>query len=181
MNQYKRLERRTGYSGSFLNMFIDTVQLPNEHIIELEFIDHPGAAAIVPVDEDGNIIMVRQFRYAASGYLYEIPAGKLDNGEAPELCAARELQEETGYRSEKLVPLGFIWTTPGFTNERIWLYLARDLEACAQALEANEVLTVEKIPAREVIEDAKAGRISDGKTVCALLRAEPLLKEAGIL
>ena len=131
MNQYKRIERRTGYSGSFLNMFIDTVQLPNEHIIELEFIDHPGAAAIVPVDKGGNIIMVRQFRYAASGYIYEIPAGKLDHGEAPELCAARELQEETGYRSEKLVPLGFIWTTPGFTNERIWLYLAHDLEPSA--------------------------------------------------
>ena len=115
MNQYKRLERRTGYSGSFLNMFIDTVQLPNEHIIELEFIDHPGAAAIVPVDEDGNIIMVRQFRYAASGYIYEIPAGKLDNGEAPELCAARELQEETGYRSEKT-------RTPWIHLDNAWIY-----------------------------------------------------------
>ena len=96
MTQYKRMERKKGYSGKFLNMFIDTVQLPNEHVIELELIEHPGAAAVVPVDAEGNIIMVRQFRYAASGHIYEIPAGT-DADEAPEVCAARELQEETGY------------------------------------------------------------------------------------
>ncbi len=135
MTQYERIERKTGYMGKFINMFIDKVRLPNQHIIELEFIDHPGASAVVPVDNDGNIIMVRQFRYAASGFILEIPAGKIDAGEAPEICAARELQEETGYRSDHLEPLGFIWTTPGFTNEKIWLYLAQGLQACEQALE----------------------------------------------
>ena len=181
MTQYERIERKTGYMGKFINMFIDKVRLPNQHIIELEFIDHPGAAAVVPIDNDGNIIMLRQFRYAASGFILEIPAGKIDAGEAPETCAARELQEETGYRSDHLEPLGFIWTTPGFTNEKIWLYLAQDLQECEQALEDNEVLTVEKVPARQAIEDAKQGRINDGKTACALLRAEPLLKAAGII
>mgnify|MGYP001207177271 FL=1 len=181
MTQYERIERKDGYIGKFINMFIDKVRLPNQHIVELEYIDHPGAAAIVPVDHDGNIIMVRQFRYAASGFVWEIPAGKLDAGEAPEICAARELQEETGFRAKQMEPLGYIWTTPGFTNEKIWLYLARDLEPCEQALEDSEVLTVEKVPASQAIEDAKQGRINDGKTVCALLRAEPLLKEAGLI
>ena len=181
MTQYERIERKNGYIGKFINMFVDKVRLPNQHIVELEYIDHPGAAAIVPIDDEGNVIMVRQFRYAASGFVWEIPAGKLDNGEKPERCAYRELQEETGFRAQQWDPLGFIWTTPGFTNEKIWLYLARDLEPCAQALEDSEVLTVEKVPARKAIADAKQGRINDGKTVCALLRAEPLLREAGLI
>jgi ADP-ribose pyrophosphatase len=181
MSEYKRLDRKTGYSGNFLNMFIDKVQLPNDHVVDLEFIDHPGAAAVVALDDDGCIIMVRQFRYAASGFILEIPAGKLDAAEEPSTCAARELQEETGYTSNALEPLGFIWTTPGFTNEKIWLYLATNLKKSTQALEDNEVLTVEKIPAAQVIEDAKSGRINDGKTVIALLRAEPLLKASGVI
>ena len=181
MSDFKRLDRKTGYSGKFLNMFIDKVRLPNDHVIDLEFIDHPGAAAVVPLDSDGCIIMVRQFRYAASGFILEIPAGKIDSGEAPEICAARELEEETGYKSGSLEPLGFIWTTPGFTNEKIWLYLAQDLEESSQALEENEVLTVKRIPAAQAIADAKSGLINDGKTVTALLRAEPILKASGII
>ena len=181
MTEYKLLERKTGYSGKFLNMFIDKVHLPNDHVVELEFIDHPGAAAVVALDDDGSIIMVRQFRYAASGFILEIPAGKIDSGESPEICAKRELEEETGYTSGSLESLGFIWTPPGFTNEKIWLYLARNLQKSKQALEDNEVLTVERIPAIEAIEDAKSGRINDGKTVTALLRAEPLLKASGLI
>jgi ADP-ribose pyrophosphatase len=181
MTDYERIERKNGYLGKFINMFIDKVRLPNNHIIDLELIEHPGAAAIVPVDDDGNIIMVRQFRYATSGFILEIPAGKLDQAESPEICAGRELEEETGFRSSKLEPLGFIWTTPGFTNEKIWLYLALNLKETEQALEDNEVLSVEKVPAHKAIEDAKQGRISDSKTVCALLRAEPLLRKAGLL
>jgi len=181
MTEYERISRETGYRGKFLNMFIDTVRLPNDHVIDLEFIDHPGASAVVPVDSEGNIIMVRQFRYAASGFIWEIPAGKLDPGETPEVCAARELKEEVGYSCETLKPLGFIWTTPGFTNEKIWLYLATSLEKCEQALEESEVLTVEKIPVSKAIEDARSGRINDGKTVTALLRAEPLLQAAGLI
>ena len=181
MSEYERIERKNGYMGNFINMFIDKVRLPNKHIVDIEYIDHPGAAAIVPVDNDGNIIMVRQFRYAASGFIWEIPAGKIDNGEAPEICAARELQEETGFSCDQLEPLGFIWTTPGFTNEKIWLYLARNLELCTQALEDSEVLTVEKVPVSKAIEDAKKGLINDAKTVCGLLRAEPFLKQSGLI
>ena len=129
----------------------------------------------------GNIVGPFLTRLATSGFILEIPAGKLDQAEAPETCAARELEEETGFRSRKLEPLGFIWTTPGFTNEKIWLYLALELEETNQALEDNEVLTVEKVAAHKAIEDAKQGRISDSKTVCGLLRAEPLLRKAGLL
>ena len=172
MNQYKRLERRTGY-GSFLNMFIDTVQLPNEHIIELEFIDHPGAAAIVPVDEDGNIIMVRQFRYAASGYIYEIPAGKLGQwGSTGALCRPGASRgNRLSFR--KTVPLDSFGQRLDLPMKGSGFYLARDLEACAQALEANEVFNCREDTSPPSHRRCQSSRISDGKTVCALLRGSP--------
>ena len=95
---------------------------------------------------DDRVLLVRQYRYATAGYLLEIPAGKLDDGEEPASCAARETEEETGFRPDRLEPLGWIWTTPGFTDEKIWLYLARELRPSTQRLESHEVLTVERIP-----------------------------------
>jgi ADP-ribose pyrophosphatase len=134
-------------------------------------IRHPGAAAVVPIDEAGRVLLVRQYRYAASGWLLEVPAGKLDDGEPPERCAVREVEEETGHRPRELEPLGWIWTTPGFTDEKIWLYLARGLESTRQNLQADEVLKVERFPFAEAVQMAASGVIRDGKSVCALLRA----------
>ncbi len=157
---------------------MDRVELPNGQTAKLEVISHPGAAAMVPLSDNGEVFLVRQYRYATGSWLLEVPAGKLDPGEEPELCAAREVEEEIGYRAGELIPLGWIWTTPGFTDEKIWLYLARGLELSEQNLETDEVLTVESIPFAEAVAKVHGGEICDGKSVCALLRAEYYLRNA---
>jgi len=175
MNQGKTLDQHQIYKGKVVDLSVDRVELPNGGVTELEVIRHPGAAAMVPLTANGDVLLVRQYRYAIKGWLLEVPAGKLDPGEAPEICAARELEEEVGHRPGELVSLGWIWTTPGFTNERIWLYLARDLVAGRQDLEGDEVLTVESVPLGQAVAKAHEGEICDGKSVCALLRAAALL------
>jgi ADP-ribose pyrophosphatase len=159
---------------------LDTVVLPNGHQTDLEIVRHPGAAAVVPVlDPAGGgepeVVLVRQYRHASSGYLLEIPAGKLDPGEAPEHCAKRELCEEVGFEADTLVPMGVIWTTPGFSNERIWLYAARGLRPATQHLEADEVITVMRLPLAEAIRRAGCGLIDDAKSAIALLRVRYFL------
>ncbi len=175
MTDPETLSRREIHNGRIVRLSVDTVRLPNGRVHELEMIRHPGAAAVVPVLDDGNVILVRQYRYATGGWLLEVPAGKLDAGEPPETCAAREVEEETGYRVGKLDSLGWIWTTPGFTDERIWLYLARDLTASTQDLQQDEVLSVVTIPLEEAVGKAARGEIADGKSVAALFRASRAL------
>ena len=162
---------REAWRGRMLTLNVDTVNLPNGLTVDLEIVRHPGAAAVVPVDKDNHVILVRQVRHATGGWLLEVPAGKLDHGEAPEVCAARELEEEAGVVAGKLVPMGSIWTTPGFSDERIWLYLATDLVQAQQDLDVDEVLTIERLPLKEAVERALSGDIDDAKSVCALLRA----------
>jgi ADP-ribose pyrophosphatase len=167
----ERLAIREIFRGSTVRLDVDRVRLPNGKEMDFEIIHHVGAAAVVPILPSGEVLLVRQYRYATGGYLLEIPAGKLDPGEGPEACARRELSEETGHRPGELTPLGWIWTTPGFTDEKIWLYLATDLEETRQELEDDEILTLEKIPLEEAVARAASGEIHDSKTVCALLRA----------
>ena len=159
------------YDGRIVKLDVERVDLPNGNAVTLELIRHPGAAAVIPVDDDGRAVLVRQYRHATGGYLLEVPAGTLDPGESPEACARREVEEETGFRAERLEPLGWIWTTPGFTDERIWLYLATGLMATAAAPESDEVITVERLPLAEAARRAASGEITDAKSVCALLRA----------
>ena len=159
------------YKGRVVDLRLDTVQLPNGHQTDLEVIRHPGAAAVVPIDAEGNVVLVRQYRHATGGTILEVPAGKLDPGEDPADCARRETAEEVGLQVGELVPMGFIWTTPGFTDERIWLFVARDLQPTAQALEPDEVLQVERMPLADALQLAANGGITDGKSICALLRA----------
>jgi ADP-ribose pyrophosphatase len=125
----------------------------------------------VPLLADGTVLMVRQYRHTVGDWLLEVPAGKLATGESPEACARRELEEEAGVRAGELVPLGWIWMTPGFCDERIWLFLARDLSAGSQRLEEDEALAVERLPLAEAERRALAGELWDAKSVCALLRA----------
>jgi len=167
----ERIDRREIFAGRVVRLSVDRVRLPNGNVTELELIRHPGAAAAVPLASDGTVLLVRQYRYAASDWLLEVPAGKLDPGEGPEPCALREVEEETGYRPGRLDSLGWIFTTPGFTDEKIWLYLALDLVATRQELQHDEVLTVVRMPLAEAVERAAAGEIRDAKSVCALLRA----------
>ncbi len=175
MSDGERLERRSIYKGSIVDLSVDRVRLPNGHVMDLELIRHRGAAAVVPVDAERNVLLVRQYRYASGGWLIEVPAGKLDGGEPPETCAAREVEEETGHRALKLTPMGWIWTTPGFTDERIWLYLATGLEPTRANLQPDEVLTVERMPLDRAVELAARGEIRDAKSVCALLRVPRFL------
>ena len=171
MSDAERLGETQLYRGRIVDLRLERVRLPNGSICELEIIHHRGAAAAVPVDSEGNVLLVRQYRHATGGWLLEVPAGKIDGGEPPETCALREVEEETGFKPGRLVPLGWIWTTPGFTDERIWLFLALDLASGRQTLEEDEALTVLRIPLEEAVAMATRGDIQDAKSVCALLRA----------
>src|SRR6185503_7070524 len=168
---FELLESRTVFEGRVLGLEVDRVRLQNGRVSELEVVRHPGAVAIAAVTAGGELLLVRQFRYATRDWLLEVPAGKLDPGEEPDAAAARELEEETGYRAGRLEPLGWVWTTPGFSNEVIHLYLALDLEPARQALQDDEVLTVERLPLVEAVERALDGRLQDSKSVCCVLRA----------
>ena len=176
MSDFELLDRKPIFKGRVVDLSVDEVRIPNGNTCELEMIRHPGAAAVVPVTEAGQVLLVRQFRYAAGGWLLEIPAGKLDAGEAPQVCTRREVEEETGFRTGRLVPMGWIWTTPGFTDEKIWLYLATELTEATQNLQSDEVLTVESMPLDDAVELAASGEIRDAKSVCALLRARRHLR-----
>jgi ADP-ribose pyrophosphatase len=167
--------RKRVYEGKILNIELDQVTLPNGHKMELEMIHHPGAAAVVPLQEDGNVIMIYQYRYAAGGFIYEIPAGKLHPGEDPLECAKRELEEETGYQAKKYQPLVSFLTTPGFCDEIIHIYLAQSLTPGAQNLEESEVLEVKKIPLKKALQMIEEGQIKDGKTIIGLQSAHLLI------
>lgn len=159
------------HHGRVVHLFVDTVTLPNGHTTALEVIKHPGAAAVVPFLDPDTILLVRQYRHAVGGYLLEIPAGKLDAGEAPERCAARETEEETGHRAGRLEKLGAILTTPGFTDEIIHLYAGYDLVPTTAALEADEDLTVLTMSFADALAMVERGEITDAKTMSALLLA----------
>ena len=159
------------HKGRVVHLFEDTVRLPNGHVATLDMIRHPGAAAVVPFVDAATVLLVRQFRHAAGGFLLEAPAGKLDPGEAPEACAARETEEEAGYRAGRLEKLGAILTTPGFTDEIIHLYAGFDLVPVPAQLEVDEVLTVERVPFADAVAMVERGEIQDAKTMSALLLA----------
>ncbi len=165
---------RRVYSGRVLNLDVDTVRYPDGSSGELEMIRHPGAAAVVPVlsgaeAADPQILLIRQYRYATGGTIWEIPAGRLEPGEAPEACARRELMEEAGALAGRLEKLTTIYTTPGFTDERIHLFAAYDLVAGQPRREADEFLEVTPQPLSRVLGLIKDGELCDAKTVCAVL------------
>lgn len=153
-----------------IDVTTEIVDLPNGRRVEFDLVRHPGAAAVVPFLDDGRVLLIRQFRFATGGEIMEIPAGKLDPGEAPEVCAARELEEETGYRAGRLERLGSIWTTPGFCDEIIHLFAAFDLEPTEQRLEPDEIIELVPTPLDAAL-DALSGPVVDGKTATALLLA----------
>ncbi len=172
----KLLERRAAYEGRMLHVYSDRVEIGGRETTR-EVVLHPGACAILPVTEKKEILFVRQYRYAAEETLLEIPAGKIDPGEAPDVCAARELTEETGFRAERLRKLGAVFTTPGFCNEKIHLYLADRLVPAHQHLDTDEFLDVVKIPLDEALEMIRNGEISDAKTLAAFAIAAGRLKD----
>ena len=172
----KLLERRAAYEGRMLHVYSDRVEIGGRETTR-EVVLHPGACAILPVTEKKEILFVRQYRYAAEETLLEIPAGKIDPGETPDVCATRELTEETGFRAERLRKLGAVFTTPGFCNEKIHLYLADRLVPAHQHLDTDEFLDVVKIPLDEALEMIRNGEISDAKTLAAFAIAAGRLKD----
>ncbi len=164
------------YSGRIVNLRVERVRLPNGIEVDLELMHHPGAAAVAAVDDAGAVVLVRQYRHAAGGWLWELPAGILDAGEAPEHCAARELREETGVQAQRLERLGSLLTTPGFCDERIHVFLARGLTDGGHAPEADEVIAeIRRIPLADALAMVRRGEIVDGKTVAGLFLAAAAL------
>jgi len=159
---------RNIYAGKVVTLNIDQVQLPNGVTVELETIRHPGAAAVVPLKEGGIVVLIRQFRHAAGGFIYEIPAGKLHPGEDPLECAARELEEEIGYRASSFSLLSSIFTAPGFADEVIHVYQATGLTKGRQQLDHDEVLEVIEMSLPEAIANIESGMIRDAKTIVGL-------------
>jgi len=169
-----QLAQRRVYTGRVVHLDVDTVRFPDGSTGEMEMLRHPGAAAVLPFASDPKgpdptVLLIRQYRYATGGPLFEIPAGRLDPGEAPEHCARRELQEEVGVTAGRLERLTTIWTTPGFTDERIHLFWAADLTAGAHAREADEFIEVVPKPLSEILGMVRSGEICDGKSVIAIL------------
>lgn len=167
-DEFKRLDRKLVFQGSIIDYYRDTILVPNGNVVEWDFIGHKGAAAVVPVTEDGKILMVRQWRNALDRYTLEIPAGGL-NGEPTIVAAARELEEETGYCSEDLSLLISIRTTVAFCNEKIDIYVARNLRRTAQHLDEDEFIDVKAYEVDELCEMIYAGKIEDSKTVAAIM------------
>lgn len=169
--EFKRLSRDLVYHGSIIDYYKDTVKVPNGNIVKWDFIGHKGAAAVVAVREDRKLLMVRQYRNALDRYTLEIPAGGLNGPEEPTIeAAARELEEETGYK--KGAPLEFlisIRTTVAFCNEKIDIYVARDLQKSHQHLDEDEFINVEAWDVQDLIEKIYDGTIQDSKTVCAIM------------
>jgi len=159
---------RNIYTGKVVTLNVDTVRLPNGVTVDLETIRHPGAAAVVPIKDDGTVVLIRQFRHAAGGFIYEIPAGKLSPGEDPLHCAARELEEEVGYRASSFELLSSIFTAPGFADEVIHVYKATGLTTGRQQLDRDEVLEIVEMPLTQAITKIQDGTIRDGKTIVGL-------------
>ena len=169
-----KISSRRVYDGRVINVDVDTVQFPNGSSGELEMVRHPGASAVVPFltdpyGADPQILLIKQFRHAAESFIYEIPAGKLDGNEPPEVCARRELQEETGCTASHMEHVYTFYTTPGFTDEQIHVFMASGLTRGDVAHEKDEFMTVETVTLSRALELVKTGNLVDGKTALALL------------
>lgn len=176
-----RIDGTRVYDGRVIDVDLDRVRFPDGSEGELEMIRHPGASAIVPVTLSGTtsqpiVTLVHQYRYATQGRIWEVPAGKLDPGEDPESCARRELEEEVGLRAGSIERLSTIYTTPGFTDEVIHLFVAWDLGPGEMAHGASEFIEVREVALDTALEMIESGEITDGKTICALMLAERWLK-----
>jgi ADP-ribose pyrophosphatase len=171
-----QLATRRVYSGRVLDLDIDTVSFPNGSVGEIEIIRHSGASAVVPfltdpAGDDPQLLLLRQYRYAAEEVLYEVPAGRLNPGEDPATCARRELMEETGCRAEKIEHLYTMYTTPGFTDEKIHVFMATGLVQGKTEHEADEFITVETVTLSKALGLIQEGVIKDAKTALSLLYA----------
>ena len=171
----KPLESRDIFQGRILHVTLDTVELEDGSVSKREIVRHPGGAAVLPLDDSGQVCLVRQFRYAYGRELLEIPAGKLEPGEDPQAAALRELEEECGLIAGQIRPLGRIYPSVGYVDEVIHLYLATDLKISAARPDQGEFVALERMSLEELVEKIMADEIRDGKTVAAALKAQRLM------
>jgi ADP-ribose pyrophosphatase len=167
----RTLEREVLFRGRLYRLVRSLVKLPGCAPVTRECIEHPGAIAVVPIRPGNRVVLIRQYRFAVRGFLWEIPAGTLEPGESPRRCAGRELMEETGFRAGRLEPLGIFYTAPGFCNERMHLFLARDLRPARRRGDADEIIYPKTFPLTDALNMAITGRIRDAKTHAGLFLA----------
>lgn len=169
MDQYKRIDRKLIKKGSLIDYYNDTIQISETKQVLFDFIDHHGAAAMIPIDQEGRILMVRQYRNAVDEYSLEIPAGGLNEGEDRMSCAIRECEEETGYKAGETHHLIDVYTTVAFSNEKISIYYTKELIPSHQNLDEDEFVTAEPHKLEELVQMIYDGTIKDSKTIAGLL------------
>lgn len=172
------IARETIYHGRAFNVRRDEVRLQNQNTVFLDIIEHVGAVTILPLDADGRIIFIHQYRHPAGKEMLELPAGTLNPGEQPEMCALREIREETGFAAGKLQKIGEFFLAPGYSTEYMHVFFATDLRPDPLPGDEDEFITLEPIPTRQAYEMALNGGLQDGKSLAALLLARPLLDKA---
>ena len=173
---FEFLRSETLLKGRAFAIRRDTLKAPDGRETKFDIIEHGGSVIIVPIDKDGNLLFVRQYRHAAGMDLLELPAGTLEEGEDPAVCAAREIREETGFAADKIEKIGDFYLAPGYSTEFMHVYLAQDLRHAPLEADADEFLSVEKIPFAEAIQIAERGEMPDAKSLAALLLARSHLK-----
>ena len=173
----KKVSSQLIYQGVISTVTVDRVQLPNGNLATREVVRHPDGVAVVALDELERAVLVTQYRYPLGRTLLEIPAGKLDPEEEPRMGALRELSEEAGVEPEELVELGWIYVSPGFCDEKIYLYLARGLKEGRCHPDEDEFLSVSRMPFEQLLDKIMAGEVADAKTVAAALKARQWLKD----
>lgn len=165
------------YEGKAFTIRCDHLRLPDGHTTKLDIVEHHGSVVIIPIDKDGNLLFVRQYRHAAALDLLELPAGAMETGELPETCAHREVREETGMAAKKMQLLGGFYLAPGYSTEYMYVFLATDLFENPLKADADEFLRIEKIPVRTAFELADLGKIPDAKSMAAFFMARNQLQQ----
>ena len=173
----KKIDSKQIFDGKIVKLFVDTVELPNGQVATREVVRHPGAVCVLPITDDGEVIMVKQFRYPFSEVILEIPAGKLEISEDPYEAVKRELEEESGAVAGKIEHIGELYTTVAIFDEKIQIYLATDLTFIDSHPDEDEFLEVTKIPLSTLVDMVMNGEIKDAKTQIAILKAEKYLNE----
>lgn len=171
----KTLSVREVHRARLFSFTVEEARLPNGNTAEYGIIRHPGSTGIVPIAEDGTVLMMRQYRHAVAEYLLEIPAGTIENGESPLDCAMRELEEETGYTAREFTEIAQVYIVPAYSDEKIYVYLARGLKPATQHLDADEILEIVKYPFEEVLRLIRENVIVDALTVLSIYQAHMYL------
>ena len=172
----KTVESQRKFDGILLHLDVDTVALPDSHTAIREVVRHPGGVCVLPLHADGTVSVVRQFRYPYGEVVTELPAGKLEPGEDPFDAIRRELSEETGYTAGEWHEMGLFYPTPGYTDERLHLYFARDLKPGATHLDADEFLEGDRVSLEELLDQVMRGEIKDGKSIALILKVKRFLE-----